>query len=119
LRIFGGYDATVHYHMLHPFHSGKSFSPAFEACCVGRFISAAEDTNAVENSLTTCRTDGFQFDSPFAKDLINTVKGYFADRKLSPHAPPVFYARLIFYVSVWTISGTSYTTFPPIVMSPS
>lgn len=112
--MFGGYDATVHYHMLHPFHTGKPMSPAFEACCVGRLVSAADDkTAAVDHSLATCRTDGFVFDSPFAVDLINTVRGYFTDRKLSPHAPPVFIARLVFYVTVWTLSGTHLVTIIP------
>jgi hypothetical protein len=94
--------------MLHPFHQGKPLSPAFEACCVGTFISAANDksSTALDHSLATCRNDGFVFDSPFAVDLINTVRGYFTDRKLSPHATPAFYARLVFYVTIWTLSGT-------------
>jgi len=112
LRIFGGYDATVHYHMLHPFHNGKPLSPAFEECCVGRFIAASEDNSTIDDTLSSCRTDGFKFDSPFAVDLINTVKNYFTERKLSPHAPPVFYARLAFYVTVWTISVLAFARQP-------
>lgn len=116
IRVFGGYDSTVHYHMLHPFHQGRPMSAAFEACCVGTFIAAKDDKTAnLDHSLVTCRTDGFVFDSPFAVDLINTVRGYFTDRKLSPHAPPVFWARLVFYVTIFLLSVLSFARQPSLI----
>lgn len=115
IRLFGGYDATVHYQMLHPFHAGKPMAKAFEACCVGRFLGANDAATAKSTgieSLIHCRADGFKFDSPFAKDLIQSVKEYFTTRNLSPHAPPVFWARLVFYCSIFFVGVIAFIRQP-------
>lgn len=141
LRLFGGYDATVHYHMLHPFQahlksSASSpvpvFPAAFEACCVGRLVSspsspssfppsssptAAATTTPLSptSSAVTCLPDGFVYNSPFARDLISTVYGYFKTNKLSPHATPQFWARLIFYCSLFFVSVVAFAFSPSLL----
>lgn len=129
IRLFGGYDATVHYHMLHPFHahvkaaavSGAApiMPPSFAKCCVGRLVTESPDaahstftTPTAASSGTQCVPDGFVYNSVFARDLIGTVQKYFKDNNLSPHATPVFWARLLAYCTLFFVSVVAFALQP-------